>query len=299
MVLLWAVLAMACSSENTGEKPPTLAPPTRGYQIRADPIRVDAGEESEVCQHAATVAGPGEAVRRIEVAAGPGLHHFILFTWESESAPTPSRWPCVAAGIGGDLSHILDFRPLSGFPPQPYSEILFPEDVGFPLRPNQAFVLDGHFLNLGATQQRESSLTVNLHTVSQSEVSHLARILYDINLSFRVPASSRGYAEGTWEAKEDIHLFALTSHTHRRGIEVTIHHAERLPGDPASFEEKEPLYRSRDWSSPAFAVFTEPILIRAGDGLRYRCLFDNDKMIPLIFGVTSEDEMCILYGFYY
>jgi hypothetical protein len=39
--------------------------------------------------------------------------------------------------------------------------------------------------------------------------------------------------------------------------------------------------------------------VRAGDGFRFTCEWKNDDDHPVHFGVTTDDEMCFVTGYYY
>jgi hypothetical protein len=64
-----------------------------------------------------------------------------------------------------------------------------------------------------------------------------------------------------------------------------------------------------DWAHPSFRSFEPPHALAPGDWLDFECLHDNGVNrpvrlsdgvpVPLVFGVSAEDEMCILTGQYY
>ena len=77
---------------------------------------------------------------------------------------------------------------------------------------------------------------------------------------------------------------------HRHGERFTI----------ATTRDTQQVYESTEWDDPVASYFKPPLRLRAGDGLRYTCTHANtDRNVPLQFGFTSEDEMCIMFGYYY
>ena len=43
-----------------------------------------------------------------------------------------------------------------------------------------------------------------------------------------------------------------------------------------------------------------PLMLDATDGLSFQCTHNNyDRDVPIEFGFTSEDEMCLIAGYYY
>jgi hypothetical protein len=70
------------------------------------------------------------------------------------------------------------------------------------------------------------------------------------------------------------------------------------------------VYENFDWAHAIPALFEPPLVVLPGDWIDYECLHDNGVTRPvkldasgnptdLRFGVTTDDEMCILPGLYY
>ena len=60
------------------------------------------------------------------------------------------------------------------------------------------------------------------------------------------------------------------------------------------------LHRSVAYDDAPIDLFNPVLLLDPNDGLHFRCVHNNyDTDEPLIFGLTSEDEMCIIFGYYY
>ena len=60
------------------------------------------------------------------------------------------------------------------------------------------------------------------------------------------------------------------------------------------------LHRSIAYDDAPITLFPSPIILSADDGLTFQCTHNNyDTNRPLQFGLTSEDEMCIIFGYYY
>jgi hypothetical protein len=70
------------------------------------------------------------------------------------------------------------------------------------------------------------------------------------------------------------------------------------------------IYENFDFAHPIFRQFVPPLVLQNGDWIDYECLHDNGVTRPvrrdasgnpttLVFGVTTEDEMCTLNGEYY
>ena len=76
------------------------------------------------------------------------------------------------------------------------------------------------------------------------------------------------------------------------------------------FSDGTKMFDDYDWEHPIGRVFDPPYVLALGDWIDYECLHDNGVQRPvrrdangnpttLIFGISAEDEMCILVGNYY
>jgi hypothetical protein len=61
----------------------------------------------------------------------------------------------------------------------------------------------------------------------------------------------------------------------------------------------EVIYFTDDWEHPPILTLDPPLTLQAGQGLRLVTTYTNWRTIPVRFGLTSEDEMMILFGYFY
>ena len=91
----------------------------------------------------------------------------------------------------------------------------------------------------------------------------------------------------------------LSGHMHKRGLRFTAWQSNGTK-----------LYENFDWAHPLVVLYDPPLVLAPGDWIDYECLHDNGVTRPvkldafgkpthLRFGVTTDDEMCILPGVYY
>ena len=60
------------------------------------------------------------------------------------------------------------------------------------------------------------------------------------------------------------------------------------------------LHRSVTYDDAPIDLFDPILQLNAKDGIKFQCTYNNyDTDKSLIFGLTSEDEMCIIYGYYF
>jgi hypothetical protein len=84
----------------------------------------------------------------------------------------------------------------------------------------------------------------------------------------------------------------LSRHTHRWGKDFE---AWYVGGE----RDGQHLFTSRDWETDIGFAPDPPLTVRAGEGFRFRCDFDNTTDAPLKWGDKATEEMCILYGSWY
>ena len=84
----------------------------------------------------------------------------------------------------------------------------------------------------------------------------------------------------------------LTSHFHRLGQKFVI----KIYGGARNGEI---VYTNTDWEHPLVKSFTTPIVLQPGEGLTSEVTYNNTTGKTVGFGLTSEDEMNIIFGYYY
>jgi hypothetical protein len=70
----------------------------------------------------------------------------------------------------------------------------------------------------------------------------------------------------------------------------------RIAGGPRNGEI---VYENADWADPVIKVFAQPLVLQAGEGLTSEVTYNNTTTSQISFGLTSEDEMDIIFGYYY
>ena len=84
----------------------------------------------------------------------------------------------------------------------------------------------------------------------------------------------------------------LTSHMHKRGTRFVI----RISGGA---RDGEVVYQSDAWDHPPIVSFATPITLNAGEGLVSEVTYHGDPAKVVRFGLTAEDEMDIIFGYWY
>ena len=61
----------------------------------------------------------------------------------------------------------------------------------------------------------------------------------------------------------------------------------------------EVVFTNTSWDHPPFVAFDTPIVLQPGEGLTSEVTFHGDASKVVRFGLTSQDEMDIIFGYWY
>ena len=304
-------------------QPPAPPPPGAGYQLRMPPFKIEPGTEREVYYATQIVDENGQPVQGdifmngVEIYYPVGSHHFAMFYLTNDAVSRGLLDVNVVPGIGVDpndsfrifdnIAHIGTFgligidRFLIAGSQTADTGFRFPEGVALRLPGNGVYDLNSHYINLLGTEVMHGEVYVNIYTIPPEEVKYEAEVFLVYNNNINVPPGTARMTELDWSVKDELrnqgfppdatlHLVSLSSHMHRHGELFEIN---RLSTGKL-------LHRSITYDNAPLSLFDPPLVLDNNDGLRFQCThsnYDTDK--PLRFGLTSEDEMCIMQGYYY
>ena len=307
---------------------PAPPPPGEGYQFHLPPFKIEAGKELEVFYATQIKDENGDPlqgdifVNGFDIFYPTGSHHFILYR-VTRLGLLPRRnilEKGVVPGIGvnpedtfrvvdtenpEDMGHLalLDRLPIIGSQ-RAETEIRFPEGVAMRIAGDTVFDMNSHYVNLLGTDTIIGETYVNLWTLPPEAVKYEAKGLAASNRDINVPPGTTRMIEGEWRVSDalrllrlqgypdvtELNVFQVTSHMHRHG---ELFEVFRISTD-------ELLHKSVAYDNAPLNQFNPPLKLTVGDGLRFECTHSNfDKEEPIRYGVTSEDEMAIMFGFYY
>lgn len=302
--------------------PPAPPPPGQGYQLHLPPYRIEPGTEREVFYATQIRDENGDLIEgdifinRYEIFYPTGSHHFILYRLTDEAITEGVLDSGITPGIGVDPTHV--FRELDPADPQALGNLgthrffvagtqtedfsfEFPEGVALRLPGDTLFDLNSHYINLLGTETLIGEAYINIHTLPPEEVKHEAREIFVSNTEINVPPGFTRVTKMDWYVEDELllrdapsdaimNIIMLTSHMHRHGelFEIT------------QMSTNELLHRSIVYDDAPITFYYPPLMLNATDGLSFQCTHNNhDRDIPIEFGFTSEDEMCIIVGYYY
>ena len=303
-------------------EPPAPPPPGEGYQLRLPPFKIEPGTEREIFYATQITDENGNPIEgdifinRVEIFYPAGSHHFIIYrlTEEGLANGVPERG--ITPGIGVDPTH--PFRELDAEDPQVLGNFgvdrlfvvgtqtddtlfEFPEGVGLRLPGDTIYDLNSHYINLLGDETLIGETYVNIYTIPEEELQYEAVEIFVSNRSINVPPGTTRVAKMTWYIEDELdrrshdpstalNVFLLTSHMHRHGELFEI-----FQGSTGDL-----LHRSVAYDDAPIDLFDPILRLDVDDTLKFQCTHNNyDTNEPLIFGLTSEDEMCIIFGYYY
>ena len=305
---------------------PAPPPPGQGYQLRLPPFKIEPGTEREV-YYATQIkdenGNPVEGdifINRVEIFYPVGSHHFVIYRITEEGLAKDildnGKVPDIAVNPEDT------FRELDTDNPDPVfgffgvdrlfvigtqtddTVFQFPEGVGLRMPGDTLYDLNSHYINLLGDETLIGETYVNIYTIPEEEVKYEAVEIFVSNRSINVPPGTTRVTKQTWYiGGEDgeldkrghdpdavLNVFLLTSHMHRHGELFEVF--QKSSGDL--------LHRSIAYDDAPIDLFEPVVRLDSDDGIRFQCTYNNyDTDEPLIFGLTSEDEMCIIFGYYY
>jgi hypothetical protein len=268
-----------------------LQEPSSGFQITSEGTTIQPGEDVEYCE---VVLLPGSVddvyyINGFESQMTQGSHHLIVSaivpgSETEENAPVGERVPCTGGDVfGGEVVPVTGSQ-------QPYASEAFPPGIGRVYHGAQKVVFDYHYFNT-TTEPIAARAAVNFHTTDKSNVEKISRGFGFYNLGISIPPAASESFFGECFFDDDVYVHKLTRHTHQWGTDFNVWYA-------GGERDGELIFSSPDYENVDYP-FEEPKLIRAGEGFRFECAFQNTEDYTLKFGLKATDEMCILFGNWY
>jgi len=274
IALLIAVTACGCGGDGGGGAPDAAPVPTGWVSLVSADWTMPAGTEGYVCARATV---PYDMyINEYRPIAPPGTHHTAL-SIAPRSGPDET-FDCAASDIG--------FRIIfgSGVGTTPFA---LPEGVAYKLNAGDQVLLNLHLYDTSDTPISGTS-GIEVKLIPASEVTYEAETAYIGRYDLNIPPGVVT-ASAQCSVTEDTTIFGVFPHMHRLGIHMLGSALIGATGDamvlldtPYSFEEQLN-YRV----DPA-------VTLHAGDVIQAECTWDNPGPNTVMFGDSSDDEMCVL-----
>ena len=266
-----------------------------GYQLAIPAFDIQPNFERELFTRRMVGNTQDIYVNRFETKMRSGSHHFVAYDFRNKSVlPNLSdirdlRNPDNSLNILTALSmsnHVY----LAGSQAQ-YQDYTFPAGTALLIPAGASLDLNSHFVNK-TTSVMKGEAQINLYTVDKSTVKQVVQTLDLSNTNLNIPANTRVTLTKSFTVDKARKILALTSHMHKLGEKFVI----KIKGGT---RDGEVVYTSIDWEHPDILTFATPIQLNKGEGLTSEITYNNTTNKTVNFGLTSEDEMGIIFGYYY
>jgi hypothetical protein len=270
----------------------------KGYQISIGRFPVKPDFERELFLYRKLPNPQKIYVTGYEVRMRPGSHHFVMYTLANETPSNIMPRPGVIRDIRRE-DNTLDEDKMQ---PMAYHIFLggsvstnfrynFPPGVGLELPANAGIDMNSHYFNKG-TDTVWGEVSANLYTADVSQIAHVAKVLNLANMDFELPPGKDTTIISNYTMTKPTKITMLTSHSHK----FTKNFKIRIFG---GLRDGEIVYETSDWLHAPFINFPVPIELNPGEGLTSEVTYYNSTGRTIGFGLTSEDEMNIVFGYYY
>ena len=272
--------------------------PEKGYQVKAGPFDVAPHFERELFVRRDLGNAAPIYITRIETRMRANSHHLLVYTFNPDIPASIMPAVDVIRDIrrpDGSMD-ILKMLPMGyhafvGGSMTPTGGFQFPAGVALELPAKAVLDLNSHYVNsTSATVTGE--IYVNLNTVDRSAVTQVAHTLFMNNESFSLPPNKRTTITRTFKVSATTTIIMLSSHMHKHGEKFVA----RISGGSRNGEI---VYENTDWADPAIKIFAQPLVLLSGEGLTSEVTYNNTTTSTISFGLTSEDEMNIIFGYFY
>jgi hypothetical protein len=289
-----AALACVAAGAPASNKLLHLHRPARGFQMRMTPFMVASGADREGCEYAVAPNRHAMDVKGFEVNTTPGTHHFVVWQYLGTDRNPADFWSGIAfvpgcTGLGpqdgATNSDMFGMLPA-------HEKFHFPPGVAVRLEPHAILYPNLHFHNYTAEPVLAQAV-FNFTPARKGTIRHHAQSLTVGSFQIDIPPDGTASLTGVWHAPTDLNIVQLSTHQHHRGTQMSVHHID------ASGADLGPLVVSDNWDHPTVRWFPQALRIPAGDGFRFTCDWSNPDDHPVHFGVTTEDEMCFVTGYFY
>ncbi len=274
-----------------------LDPPgaAEGFQFKIDSFMVSPNTEREVFVRRNTFNTSAVYVNKFVLRGRPNSHHFVLYGFQN-TATLP------AVNVVRDLYNTDGSINASTFVQMQNHIFLgggtdvnasytFPAGVALKIPANTALDLNAHYFNKQTTSLTGENF-INLYTTPQASVIKEAKTINFANLNFSIPANQRRTITTNFTFPNAVTVIMLSSHFHKMGEKFVI----KILGGARNGET---VYENTDWQHPLALNLATPITLNAGEGLTSVVTYNNTSNKTVSFGLTSQDEMNIIFGYYF
>ncbi|WP_234734411.1 monooxygenase [Tellurirhabdus bombi] len=281
---------------SVGEFEALLPPATgQGFQMKVDPFNIQPNFEREIFVRKMIGNQSDIYVKRIQIKMRTNSHHLLVHSFKStNSLPQLNQIRDVRNPDGSlnlDTYLSMQNHVFAAGSQTTTFDYTFPEGAALPFTANTSLDLNSHYVNK-STQPIVGEAYVNFYTVNKAQVQHVLKTIDFGNTGLNLPAKQRTTAVKSFTFDKNVRVLTLTSHMHKLGEKFVI----KIYGGARNGEV---VYTSNDWQHPDIINLKNPISLKAGEGFTSEITYNNTTDKTVQFGLSSEEEMGIIFGYYY
>lgn len=269
--------------------------PNDGFQLHLEPFEVSNTFEREIFVRKPVGNTTELYINRVQSRMRPGSHHFILYDFKNQ-ANLPSLGQVRDLRNADGSSNLLTFLSMqnhvfwAGTQTQEH-DYSFPDGIALRVPANYSFDFNSHYVNKTAGKI-PGEVYVNLYKIDKSKVKIVANSLDLSNQDLTLLAGKKTVVTKKFLFSKPTRVLMLTSHNHKLGEKFII----KIVGGA---RDGEVVYESTDWEHPLIKNFPVALEFQKNEGLMSEITYNNTTTKTVRFGLTSEDEMGIIFGYYY
>ncbi len=296
LVLLFGSLLFSCEKTieyNTADIPADFVPLPKpksgeGYQMHVPAYPIPANYEREWFMRVPVGNKEEIYVNSFEIKCRPGTHHLVAYGFRDENAANLPAFNVMRDqnGLDGRVnlrSNISSSNMLLSAQSQDFT-LRLPAGMAIKFNPNASLDLNSHYFNK-TSKTIFGEAYVNVNTIPKAQASQILTSEFIDNAeNLKLPPKARTKVTYTETFSNDILIYVMSSHMHKRGEKFEIF---GVGGEI----DGQLLYVSQDYEHPPYKFFNKPLEVKKGQGLRTVVTYNNETNREIQFGVTSEDEM--------
>ena len=266
-----------------------------GFQLKVDKFEVASNFERELFVRRNVGNTSAVYINRIKLQSRPNSHHMVLYDFRNTANLPALDLIRDLRNPDNGINFVTAFQASNhiflGGGTQSNQEYIFPEGTALLLPANFSMDLNPHYFNKSNTPLLGENY-VNLYTTAKANVKYVVKTIDFNNTNLAIFPNAKTTISKDFTFDTNVKIVSLTSHTHKFGEKYLI----KIKGGT---RDGEVVYENLDWEHPAVINFKSPIALKKGEGLTSVVTYNNTSNQKLAFGLTSDDEMNIIFGYYY
>lgn len=300
---------------------PPAPDPSEGFQIHLGPFFLAPGDEKEFFKkHKLPNIADSMEITRIESFIDAESHHYIIYKFDNQSAADAVLKKGVREVTGLADAFVNGTSMVTAW--QNSSDVVLPNNTAYFWEGSPTLDLNLHIRNYSPDSVLKTSVYSNVYL--QPKQNTTVEMISDLTLfstipinlipcivnTFCIPPDSTDYTftgDVTYQdlsagPNDSMYIWMLSSHTHKFGVGYDIY--TRNSGGGIKQQVYDGFYNFDytayqgyyDYEDPSVRYFDpDTFVIAAQDGFIHEATFNNDDSIEVGFGLTTKDEMMLMF----